>query len=326
MATTNVNTALGQVAFGDVPVFTGGGLSNEAIEDLRLQLQRALDPSRNPGLIGDAGGGIPTVGGPTGGGDFGGEAGNVSSGQPLTETSNLAGTDPNRILEILAQLDDGTGNSDFEDIDDLITGRSGQAIDLLTQGSNEQLRLSRAGTEAGAAPLEALQDFRAFDEQQAILGLSGQAAQEAAIGNIPVSQFDQELNRRQKQQLLRGASASGEIGGGATLAAGAQLAGAQQSDIIQRRLADLEPAVTASRGLASSISGIREQGRVTEAGIQSGLATQAANIRLGVVAPQIQSSLNEAELSGLAGISSAQRSGQTATQLAGLAGIFAGQF
>jgi hypothetical protein len=246
----------------------------------------------------------------------------------LSPEEGEAGTpsaDPDEIARILNEIRRAGKGGEFKNIDELITGRSGQAIDLLRQGSAEQLRLARLGTEAGVAPLEAQIDLRALEEQQSILGQRGLAEQEAAISNIPVSAFNRELQRRQRQQLTRGAAASGELGGGATIAAGSQLAGAQQSDVIQRRLAELEPLAKASRGLSSTVSQLREQGRVGEAQLQSGLGTQVSNIRLGVVAPQIQSRISEAELSGLRGIASAQRSGQTAQQLAGLAGVFAGQ-
>lgn len=232
------------------------------------------------------------------------------------------GTSGKRRRQILREINRRvTGN--FNNIDKLIRVRTPRAIDILEEGSAEQLRLAREGAQAGIAPIQEQIDLRALEEQQSILGLRGSGAQQQAISNIPVSEFNQELQRRQRQQLLRGASAAGELGGGATIAAGSQLAGAQQADVIQRRLAELEPLVKASRGLSSTVSQLSEQARVGEAQLQSALGTQIGNIRLGVVAPQIQTRLNEAELSGLRGIASAQRKGQTAQQLAGLAGIFA---
>ena len=211
----------------------------------------------------------------------------------------------------------------FTSIDDLIQQRTPEALGILNEGSEEQLRLSRLGTEAGLAPLREVDDLRAFEEQQAILGQRGAEAQEFAIGNIPESEFDTELRRRQQQQLMRGAAASGEAGGGATLQAGQQLAGAQQANFIQQRLAQLSPLVSASRGIRSTMSGLSEQGRVGEAQIQSGLGTQLANIRLGAAAPQIESIQRGAELSGLQGISSANQQASRNNQLASLAGTLA---
>lgn len=214
--------------------------------------------------------------------------------------------------------------SGIETVDDLVRARTPSALRLLTQGSEEQLRFQRQGLREATAPLEGLLDNRAFEEQQAILGLRGEEAQEAAIAGIPVSQFDQELQKRQRQQLLRGAAARGEVGGGATFQAGAQLAGAQQADIISRRLADLEPAVALQRGLRGALSQIGESGLAQQAQTQFGLGSQLANIRLGATAPQIQSIQEQAELSGLRGISRARQQGQQQQQIASLGGLIFG--
>ena len=212
----------------------------------------------------------------------------------------------------------------YQSIDDLIRARTPQAVDILNQGANEQIGFIRQGVNQALEPLQRADDMRAFEEQQAILGFSGQDAQEAAIGNIPVSQFDEQLRKRQQMQLRRGAAARGEAGGGATFEASAQLAGAQQANLIQKRLSELSPLVSASRNIRSDISKIQEQGRLNEAQVQSGLGTQLSNIRLGAAAPQIQSVQNEAELSGLQRISSANRQAQNIGSLASLAGSFLG--
>jgi len=218
----------------------------------------------------------------------------------------------------------GAPEGQFASVDELIAARTPQALSILQQGSSDQLGLSQQATQAGLAPLQQIDDLRGFNEQQAILGLNGQEAQEQAIGNIPVSQFDQELQRRQQQQLTRGAAARGELGGGATIQAGQQLAGAQQANIIQQRLAQLEPLAALSRSVRGDMSSIIEGGAVNEANIQQGLGTQMANIRLGAAAPQIQGIQNAAEISGLQGISRANQRAQTNNQLASLAGTFFG--
>jgi len=212
----------------------------------------------------------------------------------------------------------------FRDVDELIRARTPIATNLLEQGTAEQLRLQELGLREAVDPLTGLLDNRAFEEQQALLGLRGGEAQQQAVGQIPVSDFDRELQRRQQQQLLRGAAARGEVGGGATLQAGAQLAGAQQADVISRRLAQLEPAAALQRGLRGTISQLLERGGAQQADIQAGLGAQLANIRLGATAPQIQALQNRAELSGLQGIARAQQRGQIAQQVAGLGGLLFG--
>lgn len=217
-----------------------------------------------------------------------------------------------------------TRTANYSDVDSLIQGRTPEALSILGQGSNQQILTQRSANQAGLAPLQQVDDLRAFGEQQAILGLLGEEAQEQAIGGIPVSQFDQEMQSRQRKQLQRGAAARGELGGGATFEAGAQLAGAQQANIIQNRLGQLEPLVALSRGVRSDMSGQLESGAVREANIQQGLGVQQGNIRMGATAPVIQGIKGRAEVAGLQGIASAQQKAQTNNQLASLAGSFFG--
>ena len=217
----------------------------------------------------------------------------------------------------------GSSGSQFESIDDLIRQRTPEAIGILNQGADDQIGLARQGLSAALAPLQEVDDLRAFEEQQSLLGERGLEAQEFAIGNIPVAEFDRELATRREKQLIRGAAARNEAGGGATLEAGQQLAGAQQANFIQQRLAQLSPLVSASRGIRSDISSMSEQGAVNEAQIQSGLGTAIGNVRLGAAAPQISAIQRDAELSGLRGIASANQAASRNNQLAGLAGSLA---
>ena len=210
--------------------------------------------------------------------------------------------------------------TNLSSIDDLVQRRTPQALSILGQGNQQQLAFQRQGLDDATAPLQALRDNRAFEEQRAILGLEGDQAQQQAIGNIPVSDFDQELIRRQRQQLLRQAAASGERGSGATLESAGRLAGVQQANIISNRLAQLEPAAALDRSLASAISKLSEAGLVNQAETQLGLGTQQANVRLGAVAPQIQTLQNQAELSGLNRIASANRQANLINQGASLLG------
>jgi hypothetical protein len=217
----------------------------------------------------------------------------------------------------------GAFQQDFKSIDELIQARTDPALALLTGGSEEALRLSQLAQQAGASPLEQFLDFQAFEEQQDLLGTRGEEAQAAAIAGIPLSDFDRELQARQQKGFLRQASARGERGSGATLFGGQQLAGQQQSNIIQRRLSELEPLVAASRGISSTLSAGDEASRARQAQLQSALGPQIANIRLGAAAPLVESTLQRGELSGLRKLGQANVSAQRTQQVAGLAGQFA---
>lgn len=206
-----------------------------------------------------------------------------------------------------------------QDIEALIQSRSPEALGLIGQSSGEALRLAELAAGEQRAPLEQFAGLEAFEEQNRLLGLSGQEAQTQAIAGIPVSGFNRELNRRQRAQQQRQAFAGGDVSG-ASLLGQQQLAAGQQADIIQGRLAELDPLVSTARGVRSTLSGIDEATRARQANLLSGRGVQLANIRMGATAPLIESTLQRAELSGLRGIASAQQQAQQQNQLASLAG------
>ncbi len=246
--------------------------------------------------------------------------------------SNLAPPPPppsNIVQTALGGVEFGQSSADIglagvEDIDALIRARTPEALGLIRQGSGEQLRLAELAAGERTRPLEQFAGLEAFDEQNALLGLRGLGVQRQAIGNIPVSEFNRELNRRRSVQQRRQAFAGGDVSG-ASLLAGQQLAAGQQADIIQGRLSELAPLISTARGVRSTLSGIDEATRARQAQILGGAGTQLANVRIGSTAPLIQSTLQGAEISGLQGIASANRQANIQNQLAGLAGQFAPQ-
>jgi len=252
----------------------------------------------------------------------GGLAQSGASAPPLSDSSTLqtaiGGVN-------LGQKTSLPGNN-FSDIDALIQSRAPVGQDLIRQGAGEAGRLAGLASEAATQPLEQFARTQAFDEQQSLLGIRGDAAQEEAIGGIPVSQFDEELRRRQGQSQLRGAAAQGDLGSGATLLGAQQLAGAQEAGRIQNRLAQLEPLVSTARGISSTLSGVDESSGIRQAQILSGRGTQVSNIGLGAGTQEASSIGQRAELSGLKSISAANQKAQQNNQLASLAGSIAGSF
>ena len=213
--------------------------------------------------------------------------------------------------------------SGAQTVDDLVRSRTDPAIDLLQSGSDEAIRLSQLAQQAGTQPLDQFGGLQAFNEQQALLGALGDEAQEQAIGGIPLSEFDRQLQQRQRQRLLRQANARGELGSGATIESAAQLGGAQQLDLIQRRLQQLQPLVRLARNVRSTQAAINESLGASQANIEAGLGGQIANIRFGAAAPIIQGIQNRAERTGLQGIARSNERGQAVGQLSGIAGQFA---
>ena len=215
-----------------------------------------------------------------------------------------------------------TGIQGAESIDSLIFSRGPMARRLLRQGAKFSEDTSNQGFREARGLLRRFDNPDAAREQNALLGLLGANRQQQAINNIPVSQFDAELQRRQRETLARGASVTGDLGSGFGLQQAQNLGGAQRFETYQNRLAELEPLVATSRSVNSTLAGMEEARGARGAQIRTGLGTQLANINLGAAAPIIQANMQQANLSGLQGIAQSQQQGQVASQLAGLAGQF----
>jgi hypothetical protein len=152
------------------------------------------------------------------------------------------------------------------------------------------------------------------------LGARGTRAQHEAIAGIPVSAAQQEAERRETVGLQRRASAGGELGAGSTLLASGQLAGQQQANRIGGRVEQLEQLAGIDRQLLGDISRNRESEMARRAALQGGLGGQIANVGLGLAGSAVESIQTQADISGLRGIASAQRSADNAASIAGLAG------
>ena len=103
-----------------------------------------------------------------------------------------------------------------------ITG-SEAAGEALTDAANAQAQASQAGIEEQRRQFDVtqgnLQPFQeagvgALTQQEALLGLSGQEAQQTALSGLEESAGQRFLRDRQQKALLRNASAIGGLGGG----------------------------------------------------------------------------------------------------------------
>jgi len=252
--------------------------------------------------------------------------GNDEDGNPI----NPYAPPPQKIRNNKLKTDLGAFNTPGEvsgvqgaySLDNLIRTRTPLATDLLKQGAAFAEDTSRQGFREARGLLRGFDRPDATREQNALLGLLGADRQQQAINNIPVSEFDAELQRRQRETLARGAAATGDLGSGFGLQQAQNLGGAQRFETYQNRLAELEPLAATSRSVRSTLAGMEEARGARGAQIRTGLGTQLANIRLGAAAPIIQANMQQASLSGLQGIAQSQQQGQVASQLAGLAGQF----
>ena len=162
---------------------------------------------------------------------------------------------------------------------------AGQAADIQAQGE-------LAGIEERRRQFDVTQEsFRPFQEagvsalgqQQALLGLSGQEAQQQAFAGLEDSPGQQFLRARAQKNLLRNASAIGGLGGGNVRSALVQQGvGFAQQDLQNQfgRLGQL-----AGQGQAAA-GQVGQFGQQTSQGIQQGLQGQSQARASGILGRQ----------------------------------------
>lgn len=145
----------------------------------------------------------------------------------------------------------------------------------------ETTRLLAPYISAGAAALPGYEPIReagarAFEQQQALAGLLGPAAQTAAISQLEQSGEFQALTRQGEEALLQRASATGGLRGGNIQAALAQFRPAMLSEQIERQLGRLGGFSAAGFGATSELAGFGQAGAARQAviGQQSSAAIQ----------------------------------------------------
>ena len=209
-------------------------------------------------------------------------------------------------------------------LEDFIRRMTPEALSRLRGGAQTAIGLTGAATGQAEQALQPFGGTQAFDETAALLGALGPEAQERAIMNIPTGEAGQFREEQERRQFTRGAAARGEVGGGAALAGATELGGQQVGRRISERLSSLSPLATTERGVASTVSGLRESGATREAQILAGLGGQEASIRLGTAAPLAQARSQAAEIQGLQGIAAANQRAGILDQFAQLAQRFGG--
>ena len=205
-------------------------------------------------------------------------------------------------------------------IDDIIRQSKPVAEDILRAGTDSALNFSRGSQANVEDSLSQFLNPQALEEQASLLGARGSNAQQAAIANIPVSAAQVEADRRERVGMQRRAAAGGELGAGSTMLASGQLAGQQQTNRVANRIEQLEQLAGIDRQLIGDISRNRESELSRQSALQAGLGGQIANVGFGLAGPAVESIQTQAEISGLRGIASAQRSADNASAMANLAG------
>jgi len=174
--------------------------------------------------------------------------------------------------------------------------------------------------EAGIPALGGLQPYAqagapALQQQQALIGMSGPEAQQAAIQQLEQSPQMQAMMQQGEQAILQNASATGGLRGGNTQAALAQFRPQMLSDLINQQYGRLG-------GLAGV--GLQTQGNLAQLG-QSAAAGQASQgLQTGQAIAGLLGQQGQAEAGGMMA-SGSGRSGAMGG-LMGLGGIASGFF
>ena len=166
-----------------------------------------------------------------------------------------------------------------------------KGVDTATQEQRRQFDITQQNLspfqEAGVA---------ALGQQQALIGLSGEEAQQQAFAGLAESPGQQFLRDRAQKNLVRNASAIGGLGGGNVRSALVQQGvGFAQQDL-QNQFGRLGQIAGQGQGAATSIG---QFGQSTSGNI-SNLALQSGNIRASGIQQQ-----NQALQQGLGGLFSA---------------------
>ena len=147
---------------------------------------------------------------------------------------------------------------------------TGRAADLQAQAQQQRIGEARRQFEVTQASFAPFQEagVGALQEQQALLGLSGREAEEAAFASFRDSPGQQFLKDRAQRNTVRNASAIGGLGGGNVRSALVQQGvGFAQQDF-QNRFGRLEQ--IAGQGLAAT-SNVGQFGQQTSQQIQRGI-------------------------------------------------------
>ncbi len=204
--------------------------------------------------------------------------------------------------------------------EEFINRVSPEALAGIQAGATESTGLVGTGLQRAISGLDPFTGTQAFDEQQALLGVLGPEAQQAAIAGIPVSDVQRAAQGRESRTLARQQALTGSRGGGAALLNRAQLSGAQESQNIFNRVNDLQELSDISRLSRSQISQLTEDARARQAAITGGAGAASASILLGTAPTITGARTAQTELQNLSNIGQARFESQLLQQGGQLAG------
>lgn len=238
-----------------------------------------------------------------------GEAIGIDNASSVSTAQTVAG-------EVLAGPDLPPPDTSLEDF---IRSQTPEVQRLISESGEQAVQLTGEGLDQAITGLTPFADLRAFEEEQALLGLSGEEAQRAAIAGIPLSEARLAAQESQLRTQARQQSALGSRGGGAALLAQGQLQGAQASENIMNRLAELGSLSDIARASRAQISGLTESARARQTALLGDIGSQTASLLLGTAPAITQARTSQAELAGLQDIARANQEAALLSQVGQLA-------
>jgi len=199
---------------------------------------------------------------------------------------------------------------------DAQVGLGEQGIDEARRQFDVQQGVLAPYSQAGAGGLGGLAGFQeagtaASEQQQALAGLLGPEAQQAAIAQLEQSPQFAAMLQQGEEAILQNASATGGLRGGNTQGALAQFRPALLSQLIEQQYARLGGLAGAGQSAAGNIAGL---GQASAAGVGAGA------LQTGQTIGQIRSEQGAAAAGGILGQQQAQAQARRDVVNMGLAG------
>jgi hypothetical protein len=254
-----------------------------------------------------AGGGGQQQGGQGGASTLGGIIGGISNNQALNDAQKIAQQTADKQLSILERQYNLTRGDLLKAVSDgkiVLDDTTKQAIQTLNKGFSNASTYNNQTLDKiidRLTPYMSAGDM-AFMQQNDLLGINGQKAQERAYGFMEKNPQFQTLMKQSENALLQNASATGGLRGGNTQSALAKLRPQLLNQIVQQQLGNLNSVantgLNTSQNLANTQTAFAGQNQNLQTGLASAVGGLQANLginqaNLGLKAPVAMGVINQ---------------------------------
>lgn len=247
---------------------------------------------------------------------IGGIIGGISNNQAINEAQKIAQQTADKQLSILEKQYNLTRNDLLKAVSDgriVLDNSTKQAIQTLNQGYG---KAETYNTDALDRITDRLTPYftagdLAFIQQNDLLGINGQKAQERAYSIMEKNPQFQSLMKQSENAILQNASATGGLRGGNTQEALAKLRPQLLNQVVQQQLGNLsnvaQTGFNAKTNLQSTETGFAGQNQNLQAGLSSAIGGLQSNLginqaELGLKAPIALGLFNQGYGQNVAGV------------------------